>query len=75
MECDRRAEEAFAVFEAKVSVPAPDLSPLRSTEKRQQTLRRHHFEQMTGADLTRLPGLHLLAVERILSEIGLDMSR
>ena len=30
---------------------------------------------MTGADLTKLPGLDLLAVERILSEIGLDMSR
>ncbi len=45
MEYDRRAEEAFAVFEAKVSVPAPDLSPLRSTEKRQQTLQRHHLEQ------------------------------
>ena len=26
---------------------------------------------MTGADLTKLPGLDLLAVERILSEIGL----
>ena len=30
---------------------------------------------MTGADLTKLPGLELLAVQRILSEIGLDMSR
>jgi transposase len=56
-------------------VPAPDLSQLRSTEKRQQALQRHHLEEMTGADLTKLPGLDLLAVERILSEIGLDMSR
>ena len=30
---------------------------------------------MTGADLTKLPGLDLLTVQRILSEIGLDMSR
>src|SRR4029077_18843530 len=32
------------------------------------------LEQMAGADLTKLPGLDLLAVERILSEIGLDMN-
>jgi transposase len=75
MECDRRVEEALAAFEAKVRVPAPDLGQLRSTEKRQQALQRHHLEEMTGADLTKLPGLDLLAVERILSEIGLDMSR
>jgi transposase len=75
MECDRRVQEALAAFEAKVSVPAPDVSQLRSTEKRQQAVQRHHLEQMTGADLTKLPGLDLLAVERILSEVGLDMSR
>jgi transposase len=44
-------------------------------EKRQQAVQRHHLEEMTGADLTKLPGLDLLAVQRILSEIGLDMSR
>ena len=75
MECDRRVQEALAAFEAKVSVAAPDVSQLRSTEKRQQAVQRHHLEQITGADLTKLPGLDLLAVERILSEIGLDMNR
>jgi transposase len=48
---------------------------MRSAERRLEALRRHHLEEMTGADLTKLPGLDLLAVERILSEIGLDMSR
>jgi len=75
MECDKRVEEAMGVFEAKVQVAAPDLSRLRSAQKRQEALRRHHLEQMTGADLTKLPGLDLLAVQRILSEVGLDMSR
>jgi transposase len=74
MECDRRVEEALGTFEAKVEVSAPDLCRLRSAQKRQEALRRHHLEQMTGADLTKLPGLDLLAVERILSEIGLDMN-
>jgi transposase len=74
MECDKRVEEAMRAFEAKVQVAAPDLSRLRSAQKRQEALRRHHLEQMTGADLTKLPGLDLLAVQRILSEVGLDMS-
>jgi transposase len=30
---------------------------------------------MTGAELMKLPGLDVLAIKRILSEIGLDMSR
>jgi hypothetical protein len=53
----RRIEEALGAFEAKVSVPAPALSQLRSPEKRQRALQRHHLEQITGADLTKLPGL------------------
>ena len=75
MECDQHVEKALAAFEPKVRVPEPDLSRLRSAEKRQEALQRHHLEQMTGADLTNLPGLDLLTVQRILSEIGLDMSR
>jgi hypothetical protein len=73
MECDQQAEKALAAFELRV--PAPDLSRLRSADKRQEAVQRHHLEQMTGADLTKLPGLDLLTVQRILSEIGLDMSR
>ena len=74
MACDRHVQEALSTFEPKTSAPAPELSRMRSAEKRQEALRRHHLEQMTGADLTKLPGLDLLAVERILSEIGLDMN-
>jgi transposase len=69
------SKRTHSALEAKVSVWAPDLSQMRSTEKRQQAVQRHHLEQMTGADLTKLLGLDLLAVERILSEIGPDMSR
>ena len=75
MECDQRVEKALAAFEAKVTGPGPDLSRLRSFEKRQEAVQRHHLEEMTGADLTKLPGLDLLAVQRILSETGLDMRR
>ena len=75
MACDRHVQEALNAFEPKANVSAPDLSRMRSAEKRQEALQRHHLEEMTGADLTKLPGLDLLAVQRILSEIGLDMSR
>ncbi|MBV9673816.1 MAG: IS110 family transposase [Verrucomicrobia bacterium] len=75
LECDQRIEETFQGFEAKISLPAPDLSRLRSAEKRRDAHRRHRLQELTGADLTALPGLDLLAVERILSEIGRDMTR
>ena len=64
------SKRALSALEEKVNVPTPGLSQLHSTEKRQQAVQHHHLEQMTGADLTKLPGLDLLAVERILSEIG-----
>jgi len=75
MACDRHVQDALSAFELKGKAPAPDVSRMRCAEKRLEALRRHHLEEMTGADLTKLPGLDLLAVERILSEIGLDMSR
>jgi transposase len=75
MACDRHIQDALSAFEPKAKAPAPDVNRIRSAEKRQEAFRRHHREEMTGADLTKLPGLDLLAVERILSEIGLDMSR
>jgi transposase len=75
MACDRHVQDALSAFELKAKAPAPDVSRMRSAERRLEALRRHHLEEMTGADLTKLPGLDLLAVERILSEIGLDMSR
>ena len=53
MECDQHAEKALGAFEAKVRVSAPDLSRLRSTQKRQEALQRHQLEEMTGADLTK----------------------
>jgi hypothetical protein len=51
---------------------------MRCAEKRLQALRRHHLEALRkrqGLTLTKLPRLELLVVERILSEIGLGMSR
>jgi hypothetical protein len=62
MECDQRVEKALAGFEGKVRVPTPDLSQLRSAQKRQQAVQRHRLEEMTGVDLTELPGLDLPAV-------------
>ena len=57
MACDRHVQEALSTFEPKTSAPAPELSRMRSAEKRQEALRRHHLEEMTAADLTKLPGL------------------
>jgi transposase len=59
MECDQHVEKALAAFEPKVRVAAPDLSRLRSAQKRQEALQRHHLEQMVlseiGLDMSRWP--------------------
>lgn len=75
MECDQRIEDCFKKFEAKVEVPAPKVDHLRSPQRRLEEMRRHRLEQISGIDLTALPGLDLLAVERILSEVGTDAGR
>lgn len=75
MDCDQQIRKCFEGFEAKVELPAPDLSKIRSAEKRLEEVHRHHLQIVTGSDLTLIPGLNLLSIERIISEVGLDMSR
>lgn len=75
LECDKRIEECFKKFDTKVEVPAPRIDHLRSPERRLEETQRHRLEQISGIDLTALPGLDLLSVERILSEVGTDATR
>jgi transposase len=52
MQCDKRIEEALETFEAKVQVTAPDLSGLRSAQKRLEVWK--HYAVIT---LSKWPGL------------------
>lgn len=74
MECERRIEEHLGSFELKTPVAQDQPIAARSAEGRLHEQRRRRLTAITGADLTKLPGLDVLAVETIISEIGLEMN-
>ncbi len=73
--CDREIERHLHTFEAKVD---PVQNPLPK-QKRRKEMRSQSFTdlrtelyRMSGVDFTQIPGLDVVSVQTILSEIGLD---
>jgi transposase len=73
--CDREIERYLHTFEAKVD---PVQNPLPK-QKRKKQMRYQSFVDLrtelyrvSGIDFTQMPGLDVLTVQTILSEIGLD---
>ena len=73
LECERRIQEHLGSFELKTPLEDQPIKS-RSLEVRLHEQERRHLKAISGADLTQLPGLDLLAVQTIVAEIGLDMS-
>lgn len=78
-DCDHEVEQVL-----KQQVPVEIEETVSSTRSGQQKKRKHnnlcfdaqnYLQQMTGVDLTQIDGLGAHSVLRIISEIGLDMSR
>jgi transposase len=73
-QCDRQIETALRGFERKVE-PTPQQKK-RKTPKAQVTFElKTHLHSICGVDLTVVPGMEVLSVQALLSEIGLDMTR
>jgi transposase len=73
-ECDRQIEAAMRSFACKAE-PLVQAKP-RKTPKAQNTFElSNHLRSICGVDLTVVPGLQVLSVQTLLSEIGLDMTR
>ena len=74
-ECDAQIEAALHEFEQKA-----DPSSLQKKKVKKRRKNQPHFDgrsllyQMTGVDLTTLPGLEVSSLLTILSETGTDMS-
>jgi transposase len=73
--CDREIERYLHTFEAKVD---PVQNPLPK-QKRRKEMRSQSFTdlrtelyRMSGVDFTQIPGLDVVTVQTILSEVGLD---
>ena len=73
--CDREIERYLQTFETKVD-PAQNPLPKqkRKKEARYQSFvdLRTELYRMSGIDFTQIPGLDVVSVQTILSEIGLD---
>jgi transposase len=77
--CDQQIEACLQTFVAHAEVKPPRPRPVRKRRARQ----RHtpdfevhaYLESMTGVDLTQIDGIDSLSALKIISEIGLDMTR
>jgi transposase len=74
--CDAELEHTYAAFKPVVDV---ETSPLPKGKRRQGNAPtydlRSYLYQVCGVDLTQVDGIDAVIAQKILSEIGLDMSR
>jgi hypothetical protein len=79
-ELDKKIESQYIKFAKKVDIKKKPLKKfLRSQKCRDKNAPdydlRSYLYKITGVDLTRVPGLNILNIQAIISEIGIDMSR
>jgi len=75
--CDAELEAMYQQFDPPEDPGTPPPAPRRGKRRKNQA----HFDlalalyRMTGVDLTQIDGLDALTVQKVLSEIGTDMSK
>ena len=77
-ECDAEIERALRGWDKKVDVataPLPGKTTRKTTFAQGQHELRTQLYTVTGVDLTTLPGMEVLSVQALLSEVGTDMTR
>ena len=80
--CDERIEEQLSVFENRVVLDQTNEQPIELTKKARTRTKNSlkfdvhsHLIRVTGVDLTAIPGIEASTALKIVSEIGLDLSR
>jgi transposase len=76
--CDNKIEQCLSQFEyCKESSEKIDKSKSRKVRDKNAPLfdLQTYLKQMTGVDLTAIPGVEAYSALKIISEVGLDMSR
>lgn len=73
-ECDREIEATLGGLEHK-GEPLGQEKALRSPKAQATFALKSELHAICGVDLTALPGLEVLSVQALVSEIGLDMTR
>jgi transposase len=76
-ECDAELEKMYQEFDPPQDPGTPPPTPRQTKRRKNQP----HFDlapalhRMTGVDLTQIDGVDALTIQKVLSEIGTDMSK
>jgi hypothetical protein len=78
VECDQELERLYAMFEPIIDVDAQPLPPSKSYRKTKGNAltfdARSYLYQIAGVDLTAIDGIHVGLAQKIIAEIGVDMT-
>ena len=76
-ECDLEIEKVMCEMVSLAEEGKPIASPAKKTSQKHKFSFDMHKEliRITGVDLTAIPGLNVQSIAKIISEIGVDMSR
>ena len=78
VECDQELERLYAMFEPIIDVDAQPLPPSKSYPKTKGNAltfdARSYLYQIAGVDLTAIDGIHVGLAQKIIAEIGVDMT-
>ena len=79
-DCDERIEKQLSTFKAQVDLDTHPLAPHPKATKRAQGNAprfdlRTHLYRISGVDLSAIDGIDAYTALKVISEIGLDMSR
>ena len=78
-ECDTEIEKRYAAFEPRVDdtdkpLPPPKRSRSKTSKNAPDFNLRLHLYRWAGVDLTQIDGPDALTIQKVLTEIGVDMS-
>jgi transposase len=77
--CEQQIEACLQTFVTHVEVEPPQTTPTRKRRARQRQAPsfdvHKYLDTMTGVDLTQIDGIDELTALKVISEIGLDMTR
>src|SRR2546426_5479786 len=77
--CEQQIDACLQTFVTHVEVEPPQTTPARTRRSRQRQAPSFdvhtYLDAMTGVDLTQMEGIDALTALKVISEIGLDMTR
>lgn len=73
--CDEKMEKQLLIFEGKENIKVSGKQNIKKSKNAPSFDLRSHLIRMLGIDLTLIPGIEAYSALKLISEIGLDLSR